>query len=259
MTLITFVIPSFNRGHTIIRSLESIVNMSISFEAIVIDDASTDNTKEVVNKWINLKKLSNFIFYYSLKYNVGVTAAKNFGYYLSKSGWVVFLDSDDMMISQKSNEFQNTLVQYNNVPLIFFRCVDEKGIKIGKEFKEDRLLSLHDYVNNSSYGEALTVINKKKAGLDFCYPGSLRGYEGIGCLRLIKNYGPAILSNLYIRIYDRSGENRLSSKSGMLSRLSLIERGHRQLIKEFKAYLSWKNYLNYVLKIKLYFFLTIWK
>lgn len=259
MTLITFVIPSFNRGHTIIRSLESIVNMSISFEAIVIDDASTDNTKEVVNKWINLKKLSNFIFYYSLKYNVGVTAAKNFGYYLSKSGWVVFLDSDDMMISQKSNEFQNTLVQYNNVPLIFFRCVDEKGIKIGKEFKEDRLLSLHDYVNNSSYGEALTVINKKKVGLDFCYPGSLRGYEGIGCLRLIKNYGPAILSNLYIRIYDRSGENRLSSKSGMLSRLSLIERGHRQLIKEFKAYLSWKNYLNYVLKIKLYFFLTIWK
>ena len=259
MTLITFVIPSFNRGHTIIRSLESIVNMSISFEAIVIDDASTDNTKEVVNKWINLKKLSNFIFYYSLKYNVGVTAAKNFGYYLSKSGWVVFLDSDDMMISQKSNEFQNTLVQYNNVPLIFFRCVDEKGIKIGKEFKEDRLLSLHDYVNNSSYGEALTVINKKKVGLNFCYPGSLRGYEGLGCLRLIKNYGPAILSNLYIRIYDRSGENRLSSKSGMLSRLSLIERGHRQLIKEFKAYLSWKNYLNYVLKIKLYFFLTIWK
>ena len=259
MTRITFVIATFNRGHTIIRSLESIVNMSISFEVIVIDDASTDNTKEVVNKWINLKKLSNFVSYYSLKYNVGVTSAKNFGYYLSKSGWVVFLDSDDMMISQKSNEFQNTLEQYYNLPLIFFRCVDEKGKKIGKEFKEDRLLSLHDYVNNSSYGEALTVINKKKVGLNFCYPGSLRGYEGIGCLRLIKNYGPAILSHLYARVYDRSGENRLSSKSGMLSRLSLIEQGHRQLIKQFKAYLSWKNYLNYILKIILYSFLKIWK
>jgi len=259
MKHITFVIATFNRSHTIIRALESVVNMKISCEVIVIDDASTDNTRKVVTKWINLKKFSNFISYYSLKYNVGVTAAKNFGYYLSKSGWVVFLDSDDMMISQKSNEFQNILEQYYNVPLIFFRCVDEKGIKIGKKFKEDRLLSLHDYVNNSSYGEALTVINKKKVGLNFCYLGSLRGYEGIGCLRLIKNYGPAILSNLYIRIYDRSGEDRLSLKTGMLSRLSLIEQGHRQLIKEFKAYLSWKNYLNYILKIILYSFLKIWK
>lgn len=259
MTRITFVIPTFNRANTIIRSLESIVNMGISFEAIVVDDASTDNTKEVVTKWINLKKFSKFIFYHSIKYNVGVTAAKNFGYYLSKSGWVVFLDSDDMMISQKSNEFQNTLKQYDNIPLIFFRCVDQDRKKVGTEFKEDRLLSLHDYVNNSSYGEALTVINKNIVGLNFCYPGSLRGYEGLGCLRLIKNYGPAILSNLYIRIYDRSGENRLSSKSGMLYRLSLIEKGHRQLIKEFKVYLSWKNYLKYVFKITLYFFLKIWK
>ena len=259
MTRITFVIPTFNRAQTIIRSLESIVNMGISFEAIVVDDASTDNTKEVVTKWINLKKCSKFIFYHSIKYNVGVTAAKNFGYHLSKNGWVVFLDSDDMMISQKSNEFQNTLKQYDNIPLIFFRCVDQDRKKVGTEFKEDRLLSLYDYVNNSSYGEALTVINKNIVGLNFCYPGSLRGYEGLGCLRLIKNYGPAILSNLYVRIYDRSGESRLSSKSGMLSRLSLIELGHRELIKEFKKYLTWKNYLNYVLKITLYFFLKIWK
>ena len=259
MTRITFVIPTFNRAQTIIRSLESIVNMGISFEAIVVDDASTDNTKEVVTKWINLKKFSKFISYHPIKYNVGVTAAKNFGYHLSKNGWVVFLDSDDMMISQKSTEFKNTLEQYNNLPLIFFRCVDQNGTKIGSEFKEDRFLNLDDYVNNSSYGEALTAINKDIVGLNFCYPGSLRGYEGIGCLRLIQNYGPALLSNLYVRIYDQSGENRLSSKSGMLSRLSLLERGHRLLFLEFRIYLSWKNYLIYVFKIILYFFLKKWK
>ena len=214
MTHITFVIATFNRSHTIIRTLKSIVNMKINFEVIVVDDASTDDTKKIVTTWINKNKLIDSIFYYSLKFNCGVSSAKNFGYYLSKNGWVVFLDSDDIIISENSREFQNTLKQYHKIPIIFFRCVDHNGMKIGTKFEEDIFLSLSDYVNNTSYGEALTAVNKNIVGLNFCYPGSLRGYEGIGCLRLIKNYGPALLSKLYLRIYDRSGNSNHGTTSG---------------------------------------------
>ena len=252
---ITFVITTFNRRHCILTPLNSIIRSKIDAKIIVIDDASTDDTFSVVNHWIVENDLHHIVRYYRIPFNVGVTSAKNYGYFKAQSDWVAFLDSDDSVISSSGNRFLAILKNNPEVPIIFFRCVDEKGNKVGQQFTHDRYLSTYDYVNHSSFGEALTVINKSKVKFDFCYPGSLRGYEGLGCCKLIREHGPALLANLYFRIYDMSGSDRLQTASGMFNYLPYLIDGHRRFLRFHREYIQPMKLVIFRLKVFVYWIL----
>ena len=51
--------PTYNRANTIGRTYEYLCKQTLrSFEWIIVDDGSTDNTEEIVQKWINTNKIS---------------------------------------------------------------------------------------------------------------------------------------------------------------------------------------------------------
>lgn len=90
-TLISIVIPAYNRANTIAVAIESVINQSKdNWELLVIDDGSTDNSREVVEPYLNSSKIS----YYFQK-NQGVSAARNKGIGLANGQYIIFLDSDD--------------------------------------------------------------------------------------------------------------------------------------------------------------------
>ena len=85
--LISVVIPTFNRENVLERAIKSVFNQSYqNFEIIVIDDGSTDNTKEICSKF-DLK--------YIYQENRGVSASRNLGIKYSEAEFVTLLDSDD--------------------------------------------------------------------------------------------------------------------------------------------------------------------
>ena len=52
--LISIIIPTFNRAHLILHTLESIKNQTYNeWECIIVDDGSTDNTEDVLKKYID--------------------------------------------------------------------------------------------------------------------------------------------------------------------------------------------------------------
>jgi glycosyltransferase involved in cell wall biosynthesis len=84
------VIPTYNRGPIVSQGIESILAQTVlPREIIVVDDGSTDNTREVLTEF-GEKIITVF------QPNGGVSAARNTGIKRASSDWVAFLDSDDV-------------------------------------------------------------------------------------------------------------------------------------------------------------------
>ena len=90
---ITVVTPTYNRSYILHKCYESLKKQTDkSFVWMIIDDGSTDNTEELVNKWIIERKIE--IVYYK-KDNGGKASALNFALDRIKTDYWVCLDSDD--------------------------------------------------------------------------------------------------------------------------------------------------------------------
>lgn len=98
MLTYSVVIPAFNAAPFIQRAVLSCLNQTFKPTAIiVVDDASTDQTKEVLASWIE----DGSIIYKRQDQNKGVSAARNLGRSIAETDWVAFLDSDDEWHPQK--------------------------------------------------------------------------------------------------------------------------------------------------------------
>ena len=99
---ISVIIPTFNREKTILRALDSVIkqNGCISFDVWIIDDGSTDKTKEIISNYVKENFLENKI-HYIYQENSGVSSARNLGIEKSAGQWLAFLDSDDEWLEDK--------------------------------------------------------------------------------------------------------------------------------------------------------------
>jgi glycosyltransferase involved in cell wall biosynthesis len=93
--LVSVVIPTFNYGHFITEALESVFSQTYPhFEVIVVDDGSTDDTREKLEPF---RKRIQYIY----KKNGGLSAARNTGIEASRPNLVALLDSDDLWHPKK--------------------------------------------------------------------------------------------------------------------------------------------------------------
>ena len=92
---ISIVIPTYNRENIIKATLDSVMVQSYhDWECIVVDDHSTDNTREVVKAYSD--KDSRFKYMLN-EHKKGAQGARNTGLYGCESEWVMFFDSDNQL------------------------------------------------------------------------------------------------------------------------------------------------------------------
>jgi glycosyltransferase involved in cell wall biosynthesis len=94
--IISIVIPTYNRAGLIRETLDSIkAQTSPHWEAIVVDDGSSDDTESVVAEYS--KSDNRFSFYQRDREPKGAPTCRNIGLQHAKGDWVIFLDSDDLL------------------------------------------------------------------------------------------------------------------------------------------------------------------
>ena len=97
--LISVVMPAYNAVSTIRESIQSVIEQDYkNWELIVVNDCSTDGTKEVVSEYT---KVDDRIRLINKEHNEGVGKARNTGISLAKGEWIAFLDSDDLWTAEK--------------------------------------------------------------------------------------------------------------------------------------------------------------
>lgn len=133
MSKISIIIPVYNTGKHIEKCLNSIINQTkkIDLEVIIINDGSTDNSEEVITKYIQKNK-DNINIKYFAKENEGVAKTRNFGIEKSASEYIMFLDSDDYLKYNSLEILENYIEQ--DIDLIKFKLqrVDEQDNIIEK-------------------------------------------------------------------------------------------------------------------------------
>ncbi len=132
MVTISVVIPTYNRCSVLTRAITSVAKQSYSAdEVIVIDDGSTDDTRDVITQ---LKStFSNLKIVYIKTPNRGVSAARNTGISASKNSWISFLDSDDEWLPKKLKLQVDALNSDCNLRIIHG---NELWIKDGKHLNQ---------------------------------------------------------------------------------------------------------------------------
>jgi len=114
------IIPTYNRAELIGDTVRSVLIQNFkNFELIVVDDGSTDNTSEIVDR-INDKRL-----HYYKRNNEERGAARNYGIKRSKGQYVTFLDSDDALYPNHL-DVARSFIDNNSFPEIFHLAYEIK-------------------------------------------------------------------------------------------------------------------------------------
>lgn len=140
--LVTVYITNHNYGIYINKAIKSVLNQSFkNFELIIIDDGSIDNSKEIIEKYKNHKKIK--IIYQK---NKGLTVSNNLATRLSRGKYIMRLDADDWLDMNALQIMSNYLEKNPKIGLVFpdYFEVDELGKIINlvrrHNFKKVKLL-----------------------------------------------------------------------------------------------------------------------
>jgi glycosyltransferase involved in cell wall biosynthesis len=117
MPKVSIIIPTYNREEYIVDAIESLLSQTFrDFEIIVIDDGSTDNTKQVLSKYGDKIR-------YIYQVNSERAVARNKGIEASKGEYIAFLDSDDLCMSNRLVEQVNVLDSKPDVGLVYANAI----------------------------------------------------------------------------------------------------------------------------------------
>jgi glycosyltransferase involved in cell wall biosynthesis len=99
--ILSIIVPCYNSEATLESTLESVINQDFQdWEAIIINDGSTDNTEEIALRWIEKDKRFN----YFAKANEGLGKTRNYGISQSNGIYILPLDSDNQLINNFTQE-----------------------------------------------------------------------------------------------------------------------------------------------------------
>lgn len=160
---VSIILPTYNRGYLIARTIRSVLNQTYTnFELLIIDDASNDNTYEVVSSFSD-----NRIKYICLEQNTKGTMPRNVGIDKSIGEYIAFLDSDDEWLSNKLEEQIKFISKIETENFLCFTGLIKKN-----EFKE-RIKKQRDLKENEDIMDYILVGDNEVQTSTYLLPSKL--------------------------------------------------------------------------------------
>ncbi len=249
--MITVLTPSYNRAYILKNAYNSLLKQTNkNFEWIIVDDGSTDNTKELVQKFVNDKKIT---IRYFKKSNGGKHTALNYGIKKAKGELLLILDSDDILTNSAIEtvyKYHNKYKNHKNLCGYSFIKVFPNYKKIGKPLGVQEVISNHiDFrYNKNNLGDMeevfKTSILKKYAFPVFNNERFLS--EAIVWNKIALDYDTVYVNDsIYIADYIEDGLSKNFFKLVYRNPIGALENSNMFLIDRFKLSIRIKNAILY--------------
>ena len=207
----TVFTPTYNRARYLPRVYRSLVAQTFTdFEWLVVDDGSTDNTRELVQGW---KKDSPFPVHYFWQPNQHKKVAFNRGVREARGEMLVVIDSDDELVPHSLAIFH---AHWMAIPVQYREqfagvgglCVDDTGDVVGTQFPVSALdCSLLDAVHRYRMRGEKFWFTRVDVLLQFPFPEDVSGYvpEGVVWMQIALRHKTRFINEV-VRIYHQDAQ-----------------------------------------------------
>jgi len=225
--LVSIIIPTYNRQNTILRAVESVLNQTYkNWELIIVDDGSTDNTKNILKSYLKNKKIR----YFKTK-NKGVCHARNFGMEKASGEYMGFLDSDDEFVRNKLEIQLRKMIKSNKIISISNYIKFNQNKMCRTDFEKDFVVLKKDIITNKISLSGGMIMLTKKITKKYLYDNNLPTRTDFDfILRILNKYKILFLNDFLVKIYKTLEGNRVSTNYKMKIK------GSKEILKKIKEY-----------------------
>ena len=224
--LVSIITPCYNSERFINECVSSVLEQTYTnWELIIIDDASDDNSRELIS---NIAERDNRIKFVFLTKNIGAAGARNVALEMSEGRYIAFLDSDDVWKTEKLTT-QIDFMQFHDISFSFssYQPMSENGMELFKKIKAPSKIDYNSFLKNTIIGCLTVVLDKDKIG-DFKMPNLRTSQDMALWLSIMKGGVIAYGIKKSLAYYRIVGESNTSNKFKVIQgvwRIYLIEEG----------------------------------
>lgn len=160
---VSIITPSYNTAGFIAETIESVLAQSYSnWELIIVDDCSTDNTDEVVGRYLADKRIR----YIKNDINSGAAVSRNCALREAKGRWIAFLDSDDLWMPEKLEKQLNFMIDTGcHFSYTKYIEIDETSTPNGKSVSGPKRITKRGMYNYCWMGCLTVMYDAETVGL----------------------------------------------------------------------------------------------
>jgi len=251
----SIVIPTYNRSSQVKEAVYSVLNQTFtSFEVIVVDDGSSDDTEQVVSSIMTLDSRVRYVY----QENKERGAARNHGISLAKGKWICFLDSDDIFLPIHLEEIYREIkkkIPEKIVASRYFLCDPTRRVPQDLALIPSGKVPIEVFLAGNPFACNFCIKNKTNTELRFREEREFSIMEDwIFLIMNCQSAGVRLMSVISVEMRQHQGrsvmshgnvvQSRVASTSFLLERLNLTEYQRRKLITSSAYFASLHAFLS---------------
>ncbi len=160
--LVSIITPCYNGSKYISETIEAVCSQSyVDWEMLIIDDGSTDDSAEIIKKYVNKDKRIKYIY----QNNTGSAAARNNGIRNASGRYIVLLDADDVWDEDFLTEQLSYMKKKNAVCVCSaYRMIDNNSQSLSSVTIPKEIITESDMLVRNYIGCLTGVYDSKKYG-----------------------------------------------------------------------------------------------
>jgi len=231
--LVSIITPSYNSARFIAQTIESVLSQTYkNWEMIIVDDISSDNSNEIIEKYVQRDNRIKFI---KLEKNSGPAVARNRAIEEATGRYIAFLDADDLWMSDKLQKQIDFMQSYNyELTYTAYETMREDGVNLHHTVIPPKKLNYQELLKANRIGCLSAIYDSKRIGKVYMPLIMKRQDYGLW-LKILKKVDYAYGMDEVL------GRYRVMSNSVSSNKLNLLKYNYR-LFREYEKFSALKSF-----------------